>query len=93
MKRASTKDKADFSHESLQDADSIPDLLDALARGIRSGKLTFSDEDGKIVLRPEGLLNVKLTASRDDGRNRVTLRIRWLEAEERKSKKRTLKVR
>ena len=69
--------KNSFRHESLQDADTIQDLLKALAKGIAKGRLTFSDEDGEIVMRPEGLLNLKVTATEDEGRHRVNIRITW----------------
>ncbi len=70
-------EKKNFRHESLQDADSIQDILKALAKGFAKGKLRFSDEEGKIVMDPDGLLNLKLTASKDEGRHRVTIRVTW----------------
>jgi amphi-Trp domain-containing protein len=73
--------KNSFRHESLQDAKTIQDILKSLSRGIAKGKLSFSDEDGEIVMEPEGLLNLKVTASQDDGRHRVNIRITW-QAEE-----------
>lgn len=79
MKDSTQQDKRNFRHESLQDTESIQDLLKALTRGIGKGKLTFSDEDGEIIMRPKGLLDLKLTASREDGRNRVNVRITWQE--------------
>jgi amphi-Trp domain-containing protein len=66
-----------FKHESLQDANTIRDLLKAVTRGIAKGKLHFSDEDDEIVLEPEGLLHLKLTASQDENRNRLSIRISW----------------
>ncbi len=69
--------KNSFRHESLQDADTIQDLLKALAKGIAKGRLTFSDEDGEIVMRPEGLLNLKVTATEDEGRHRINIRVTW----------------
>jgi amphi-Trp domain-containing protein len=73
--------KNSFRHESLQDANTIQDILKSLSKGIAKGKLSFSDEDGEIVMEPEGLLNLKVTASQDEGRHRVNIRITW-QAEE-----------
>jgi len=73
--------KNSFRHDSLQDAETIRELLGALTEGIGKGKLTFTDDDGEIVMHPEGLLHLKLRASRDDNRNRVDLRISWQTAE------------
>ena len=69
--------KNSFRHESLQDKRSIKKILKAVTAGIGKGKLTFSDEDGVLEMEPEGLLNLKLKAERDETRNRVTIRITW----------------
>jgi len=93
MKNATQQEKKDFRHESLQDAETIQGLLKALTRGLAKGKLTFSDEDGEIVMQPKGLLALKLTASKEDGRNRVNVRITWQDAEKPTKGKKSLKVR
>ena len=93
MKNATQQQKKDFRHESLQDADTIQGLLKALTRGLAKGKLTFSDEDGEIVMQPRGLLALKLTASKEDSRNRVNVRITWQDAEKATKGKKSLKVR
>lgn len=84
--------KNQFRHDSIQDAESIQHLIKAVAKGLKKGKLTFEDEDGEIVLRPEGLLNFKLTASKEDGRNRLTLRVSWQEELDTPKNKQILKV-
>ena len=85
------QEKSSFRHESLQDAESIQELLKAVSKGIAKGKVVFSDEEGEIRMEPEGLLNLKLTASREEGRQRINLRITWQVDE--KPPKRSLKVR
>ena len=84
--------KRSFRHQSLQDEKSIQEILRAISNGIAKGKITFSDEDEKIVMRPEGLLDLKLTATQEDNLNRFTLRISWQVEETGSEKKRTLKV-
>jgi len=69
--------KSSFRHESLQDRKSIRSILKALLEGIDKGKLKFSDADDEIVMQPQGLMNVRITASQEDNRNRVNLRITW----------------
>ena len=81
------RNKESFKHESLQDSKSIQDILKALTKGIGKGKLTFSDEDGEILMEPEGLLNLKVTASQDETQNRVSIRISWQSEEKRKPTK------
>jgi amphi-Trp domain-containing protein len=69
--------KNSFRHDSLHDAETIRDLLEALTDGLGKGRLTFRDDEGEIVMHPEGLLRLRLKASRDDNRNRVDIRITW----------------
>ena len=69
--------KDSFRHESLQDRKTIQEMLKAIAKGIAKGKLTFSDEDGTIVMHPDGLLNLKVTADENDSRHRLNIRITW----------------
>lgn len=81
------RSKESFKHESLHDAKSIQDILKAITKGIAKGRLTFSDEDGEILMDPKGLLNLKVTASQDEMRNRVNIRISWQNDEKNKPKK------
>ena len=69
--------KRSFRHQSLQDEKSIQDILKAISSGIAKGKITFSDEDEKIVMRPEGLLELKVTAAQEDNRNRFNISVSW----------------
>ncbi|MTI45944.1 amphi-Trp domain-containing protein [Roseibium hamelinense] len=66
-----------FRHESLQDKKSIQQLLNAISKGIAKGEISFSDEEGGIVLEPDGLMNLKVTASNDDNRCRIDVRVTW----------------
>ncbi len=79
--------KNSFRHESLQDSETIQEILKSITKGIANGKLSFSDEDGEIVMQPEGLLNLKVTATQDDSRNRLNIRITWQAGEKVKQKK------
>jgi amphi-Trp domain-containing protein len=71
------RSKERFKHESLHDAKSVQQILKAVTKGVAKGRLTFADEDGEIVMQPEGLLSLKVTATQDDTRNRVNIRISW----------------
>ena len=66
-------DKKSFRHESLQDRESVRKILEAVTRGIAGGKVSFSDADDKMVMKPEGLLHLKLTASQEDSRQRINI--------------------
>jgi amphi-Trp domain-containing protein len=84
--------KTSFRHQSLQDEKSIQDILKAITNGIARGKITFSDEDEKIVMRPEGLLDLKVTATREENRNRFNIRISWQVEDDGDKKKKSLSV-
>jgi len=84
--------KRSFRHQSLQDEKSIQDILKAISSGIAKGKITFSDEDEKIVMRPEGLLELKVTAAQEDNRNRFNIRVSWQVEDEGVKKKKALSV-
>jgi amphi-Trp domain-containing protein len=66
-----------FKHESLQDKKSIQNMLKSIAKAIAKGELTFSDQNGEIVMEPKGLLNLRVTARKQDGEQRLDLRISW----------------
>ncbi|MES9844924.1 MAG: amphi-Trp domain-containing protein [Candidatus Sedimenticola sp. PURPLELP] len=83
--------KNSFRHESLQDTKTIQEMLKSITKGIAKGKLSFSDGDGEIVMEPDGLLNLKVTASQDETRNRINIRITW-QAEEKTKQKKPLTV-
>jgi amphi-Trp domain-containing protein len=84
--------KRSFRHQSLQDANSIEGILKSITSGIARGKITFSDEEEKIVMRPEGLLDLKVTAMQEDNRNRFNIRISWQHEDDSDKKKKSLSV-
>ena len=83
--------KESFKHESLHDAKSIQEIMKAVTKGIAKGRLSFSDEDGEILMEPEGLLNLKVTASQEETQNRVNIRITW-QSEEKPKRRKPLSV-
>ena len=85
------KQNSRFTYESLQDQDSIKDLLKAISSGISKGRIVLEDEDGVLTMEPEGLLHLKVTASQEDERNRLNIRITW-QGETEVPKKKPLKI-
>ena len=86
------KRKSNFRHDSLQDKQSIQAILKAISNGLAKGKITFSDEDDSIVMKPEGLLDLKITATQEPAKNRISIRIAWRNKEDAKKKKKKLSV-
>jgi len=84
--------KKSFRHESLQDAASIQEIMAAISDGIAKGKVSFSDEDDKIVMRPEGLLHMKVTAAQEEDRDRISIRVSWQVEDKQGKKKKPLRV-
>lgn len=81
-----------FRHNSMQDADSIVELLESITEGLGKGKLQLSDDESEILLRPRGLLELMVEAKEDGGINTLNLRLRWNDAS-RKVDRKTLKIR
>lgn len=84
--------KKSFRHQSLQDNKTIQGILTSIASSIAKGKITFSDEDEKIVMKPEGLLDLKVTAAQEGNRNRFNIRISWQAEDGGEKKKKSLSV-
>ncbi len=70
-----------FSHESLQDAKTIKTLLTALSKGLSKGQVALGDEDDELILKTDGLMNLRLKGAREDGHCSVSLRITWTDPE------------
>jgi len=85
-------DSSVFHHESLQDKKNIRQLLEAVADGLEKGELSFSNDRDKITMQPEGLLHLKLSASMEEGRNRVNIRITWHDDLDNKTSKNTISI-
>ncbi len=66
-----------FRHESLEDSKTIQAYLKAITKGLQQGTLSFADDEGEIAMTPNGLMKLKVVASKEGSRNRVDLRISW----------------
>lgn len=84
--------KNSFRHESLQDSASIRRILESITNGIAKGKLSFSDEDDKILMQPNGLLHLKLTATEEEDRHKINIRISWQAENAAPKKKKALSI-
>lgn len=78
---------SEFRHESLQDADSIQDLIKAINKGLSRGRIVLADGDEEVLLEPHGLMNLKVTARREGSEQRLTVRLSWQAEKELKNKK------
>ena len=68
-----------FRHQSLQDRDTIAELLLSVQRGLSKGKLSFTDDQNTITLEPSGLLNLTIEASANSELNVLDVRVTWQE--------------
>lgn len=84
--------KSSFRHDSIQDSQTIRAILKSITSGLAEGKLKFSDGDDEIVMHPQGLLNLKLTATQEDDRQRVNIRLTWQVEEQTPKKNKVLSV-
>jgi amphi-Trp domain-containing protein len=72
-----SKEELGFEHESLQSRRSIVAYLQALQEGFQSGTLVLSDPEGRIELKPNGLLRFEVQAAQKGDRIRLVLRFSW----------------
>lgn len=84
--------KDSFRYESLQDVRFIHGVFKSITKGLASGSLSFSDEDGEIIMEPKGLLNLKLTATKEDDQRRITVRVTWQDEQKNIKKRKMLSV-
>jgi amphi-Trp domain-containing protein len=66
-----------FEYDSIQDAQTIKESLQALVTGFEKGELSLKSEDEEIVLEPRGLLRLRIKAKQQADRNKLSLKISW----------------
>jgi amphi-Trp domain-containing protein len=71
----------EFVHESLQNSQSIGEYLRAILDGLERGYIDLSDDAGRLVLHPTGLLGLEVRAKRTGNRARLQLELSWAEAD------------
>lgn len=86
------QNKKSFRHESLQDQQSILQILAAVTKGLEKGKLVLSDDNDEIVLSPAGLLQLKLSAAQEDNRYSFSLKVSWQAEDEKNTQKNSLHI-
>jgi amphi-Trp domain-containing protein len=86
------QNKKSFRHESLQDQQTILKILAAVTEGLAKGRLVLSDEDDEMVLSPQGLLQLKLTAGQEDNRYSFALKVSWQTENEKITQKNILHI-
>ena len=72
-----SEDNKTFSHISLQDSQSLKEILESIAKSIKKGKMVFSDDDNEITLSPEKLMRLKLQATKTSTKHQVNIKISW----------------
>lgn len=70
-----------FEYESLQDAESIVSYLNALADGIKCGRLSLSSNGRMLNLEPNGLIRLGVEAKRGKHRSRLIVKVDWRDDE------------
>lgn len=66
-----------FSHESLQDKETIKQYLQAVQEGLDKGRIVLSSLEDEIELQPRGLLKLTLKARRKGESSRLQIKIQW----------------
>jgi len=67
----------DFTHESLQDAESIAAYLKALQDGFAKGRIELTEGEATLVMEPSGPLDMTIRANKENGKCNVALTVTW----------------
>ncbi len=70
-----------FKHRSMQDPESIARYLTALKDGFEEGALVFSTNGKRLVVKPQGLIDLEVEAKRKGEGIKLSLKFRWNEEE------------
>lgn len=70
-------EEKDFSHESVQDRDSIVKYLAALAEGIQQGKLLLASNGERLSLETANLVKLDVQARQKRDRGQLVLKMSW----------------
>ncbi|MGD8564316.1 MAG: amphi-Trp domain-containing protein [Desulfarculaceae bacterium] len=70
-----------FKHQSLEDPQSIVKYLSALKDGFENGALVFSTNGKRLIVKPQGLVNLEVEAKRKGEGIKLNLKFRWNEEE------------
>jgi amphi-Trp domain-containing protein len=86
------QNKKNFRYESLQDQQTMLKILTAVTDGLEKGKLVLRDDADEIVLNPQGLLQIKVTATQEDNRCSFGLKVSWQIEDEKTTQKNMLHI-
>jgi amphi-Trp domain-containing protein len=83
MPKPKPKAQDTFTHESLQDCESVVEYLRAVETGLCQRALHFSSGGQQLVFRPQPMVKFALKAERKGSRARLVIKLSWKEPEER----------
>ncbi|MBD3373178.1 MAG: amphi-Trp domain-containing protein [Candidatus Coatesbacteria bacterium] len=75
----------EFTHESLQDVESVVKYLKAICDGFENGLMIFGKTTDQVMLQPQGLLKLNLEVKRKKNRSKLTVKVTWTEGKSRES--------
>ncbi len=81
-------DQSEFSHQSLQDRESICRYLEALREAFQQGRLLLARNSEKFVMETPGLVELDLRAKQKSDAAQIVLKISW----KKQKKGKTLRV-
>jgi amphi-Trp domain-containing protein len=67
----------EFFHESVQDASSVQDLLQALQEAMAQQRIVLSAQGQEMILTPTSLLHLSIRGSRKGVSNKLEIKIVW----------------
>ena len=72
-----SKQSKEFEYSTLVDRNSIVTYLETIAEGFKNGTLTLKSPEADILLDPDGLLKLEMSAKNKSGRSKIVLKVSW----------------
>jgi amphi-Trp domain-containing protein len=71
------KDKVEFQFEKVADVQEVAGYLEALAKNLREGRVSFEAGEERITLTPDGEIFLEIEAERKRQSSKVKLSLAW----------------
>lgn len=71
------KEKQEFEFAAITDTKDAAGYLEAIAKGLREGRINIAAGDQQIELVPAGDIDVEILAKRKDDKSKLELEISW----------------
>jgi amphi-Trp domain-containing protein len=81
-----------FEYESLQDKASVIAYLKALTEGLEQGEIQLADEEEKLALHPQNLMQLRIKGKQSHDSEELRIKLTWSSEQPSKIRQRPLSI-